>query len=379
MLFMLLLSGCEVPTPPPELPTATPGSSSPDSPLGTPVSIQPDRGYTPVAAAPGNIFFVRSSGLWRIGPDGKGETKLAGMAVTNPPQPSPDGNLVAFTTATDLYVVPASGGEPRKLASGVIADHQRIGWMPDGKTVGYIAFDPATMGQEKAWAVSAQGGTPLLLATLLDAAVSQGAVYERSVRWSPDGLLVAVSGVNNPFKLLHWPLSTDGSAVRTVPGGEPDWSPDGRTIIYAETLAGALLIYGVLQDEATPFRNEIQYVGTGLGQYEEGPGPRFSPASSGAESDLIAYRSHTNQGEPQVAIRLRTKGELNALPPLTNNPAWSPGGDRLVVETGYLKQAPLGLDWTPSGLSIAKLSLAPGQPHRMFPLVKDAMWPAWGR
>lgn len=382
MLFLLLLSGCEVPTPPPELPTATPGSSSPDSPIGTPERRLPDKGYTPIASAPGNIFFVRSSGLWRISPDGTGETKLAGMVITNPPQPSPDGSMVAFTTASDLYVVPASGGEPRKLASGLIADHQRIGWTPDSSTVGYIAFDAATMGQETAWAVSTHeaGSKPVLLTTLTDAAVAPGPVYERSVQWSPEDVLVIVSGVNNPFRLLHWPLSAAGASdARDIPGGEPDWSPDGRTIIYAETLSGALLIYGVIEDGATPFRNELHYVGTGLGEYAEGPGPRFSPVSTGADSDLIAYRSHTNQGEPQVDIRLRSKGDLEPLPAFTNNPAWSPGGDRLVVETGSLKQAPLGPKWTSTGLSIAKLSLAPGQPHRIFPLVKDAMWPAWGK
>jgi hypothetical protein len=72
-------------------------------------------------------------------------------------------------------------------------------------------------------------------------------------------------------------------------------------------------------------------------------------------------------------------GELSPLPPLTNNPSWSPGGDRLVVETGYLKESTFGLQWTPTGLSIARLSLVDDQPHQLFPLVKDAMWPAWGK
>lgn len=382
MLFALLLSGCEVPTPPPELPTATPGSSSPDGPPGVPAPrAGPDKGYTPVAAGPGKIFFVRSSGLWRINPDGSGETKLAAMTVTNPPQPSPDGSMVAFTTATGLYTVPSAGGTSRKLASDSMADYQRIGWTPDGSYVGYIAFDPSTMGQEEAWAVPVQGGgNPVLLTTLTDAAVAPGPVYERSVQWSPDGLLVVASGVNNPFKLLRWPLTPGGSSnALDVPGGEPDWSPDGRTIIYAETLSGALLIYGVSEAGATPFRNEPHYVGTGMGPYAAGPGPRFSPASTGSDSDLIAYRSRTQQGEPQVGIRLRSVGDLAPLPPYTNNPAWSPGGDRLVVETGSLRQAALGPKWTPGGLSIARLNFSGDEPDIMSPLVKDAMWPAWGK
>lgn len=384
LLFAWLLSGCEVPKPPPELPTATPGSSNPESPNfqagRTPVRIEANKGYTPVPSAPGNIFFVRSSGLWRISPDGSGEEQLASMPVTNPPQPSPDGSLVAFTSADGVHVIASAGGEPRKLATGHIADRQRLGWTPDGKLVGYFTVDPETMGKEIAWAVPVEGGDPISVLELTGSSVSRGPVYEKSVRWSPDGLFVAVSGANNPFWLLRWPLSTGREGdIRQIPGGEPEWSPDGRTIMYAETLSGALLVYGVLQAEATPFRNELRYIGTGLGEYAQGPGPRFSPASSGADSDLIAFRSRTGQGEPQVAIRRRSVGELEPLPPFTNNPAWSPGGDRLVVETGYLKAASFGPQWTPTGLSIARLSLAVGQPHQMFRLVEDAMWPAWGK
>lgn len=379
----VLLSGCEVPTPPPELPTATPGSSNPENPNydlnKTPVRLAVDPGYTPVAAAPGNIFFVRSSGLWRISPDGSGLTQLASLTVTSPPQPSPDGKMVAFTTQDALYVIPSTGGEPRKLASGVMADDQRLGWTPDGKTVGYIVLDPQVMGQEEAFAVPAQGGDPSPITTLTDVALGHGGVYQRSVQWSPDSLWVLVSGVNNPFKMLRWPATGRSDDEREIPGGEPDWSPDSRTLAYAETLGGALLIYGVLDAGATPFRNELHYLGTGLGDYAEGPGPRFSPVSVGADSDLIAYRSHSNQGEPLVSIRRRGPGDLESLPALTNNPAWSPGGDKLVVETGYLKQASLGLQWTASGLSIARLNFAPGKPHLMFPLVKDGQWPAWGR
>lgn len=384
LLFAGVLSGCEVPKPPPELPTATPGSSNPESPnfeIGkTPVRIEQNKGYTPVPGAPGNIFFVRAAGLWRISPDGSGETRLASLGLTNPPQPSPDGSLVAFTTSDAVYVIASTGGEPRKLAGGSIADRQRLGWTPDGKMVGYFTFDATIMGREIAWAVPVEGGDSIEILALTGSAVSRGPLYEKSVRWSPDGLFVAVSGVDNPFWLLRWPLSTGREGdIRQVPGGEPEWSPDGRTIIYAETLSGALLVYGVLQAEATPFRNELRYIGTGLGEYAQGPGPRFSPASTGSDSDLIAFRSRTQQGEPQVALRRRSVGELSPLPPLTNNPAWAPGGDRLVVETGYLKEASFGLQWTPTGLSIARLSLVDDQPHQLFPLVKDAMWPAWGK
>jgi Tol biopolymer transport system component len=165
--------------------------------------------------------------------------------------------------------------------------------------------------------------------------------------------------------------------IREIAGGEPDWSPDSRTLLYTETLGGAVLIYGVLENEATPFRNEKQLVGTGMGNYGQGPGPLWSPASVGADSDLLIYRSRSLVGEPNVAIRTRGGEDLSALPDLTNNASWSPTGDKLVVETGTMQSNPLGPKWQATGLAVALISLD-GE-HVMVPLVKDGQWPVWGR
>src|SRR5437588_2340010 len=136
-----LVTSCEVPTPPPELPTATPGSGNPENAASrfnlTPVRITPVPGFTPLAGPPGHIYFVRDTGLWTINPDGSGEMHLSGLKVGGTPQPSPDGSMVAWVSGQDLYAVTSAGGAPRKLASGNMADHQRLGWSPDGSLGGY--------------------------------------------------------------------------------------------------------------------------------------------------------------------------------------------------------------------------------------------------
>jgi hypothetical protein len=389
-LCILFVAGCDVPSPPPELPTATPGSSNPESvsaaPQLTRVPPTPVRGFTPLPAGPGlrpaplsgRIYFVRASGLWSIAPDGSGLVKLTGLPPSNPPCLSPDGSLVAFTSGNALYAIPSAGGSPRKLAEGVLPDNQRLGWSPDGSLVGYIADDTTASGREDAWAVPAKGGSPMRLTTLEQGAPGLGPAYERSVAWSPDGDWVLVGGLNNPMRLLRWPLTTARpDDVRDLPGGEPDWSPDSQTIVYAETLNGALSIYYVVDDGATPFRNEVELDGTRLGDNAQGPGPRWSPASSGTDSDLIAYRSRSPEGEPRVSIRQRVGKELEPLPGPSNNPSWSPGGDRLVVETGYTKADTFGRKWTPDGLAITTLSLT--GPHTVKSLLKDGRWPVWGK
>jgi Tol biopolymer transport system component len=302
---------------------------------------------------------------------------LSDLPVTERPQPSPDGKEIAWIGGNDVYVMPASGGEARSVYNGAPADKQRIGWSPDGTLLGVITYDLSTIGAEKAWAVPADGGEPVMLADLAEGSGDVGASYERMVKWSPDSNWVAVGGANNPLYLERWPLTTGHEGdVREIGGGEPDWSPDSRTLLYTESLNGAVLIYGVLEDAATPFRNEKQFVGTGLGEYGQGPGPLWSPASVGSDSDLLIYRSRSISGEPNIAVRTRGGLDLSALPNLTNNAAWSPSGDKLVVEIGTMQSDPLGPKWKPTGLAIARISLT-GE-HTLTPLVKDAEWPVWG-
>jgi Tol biopolymer transport system component len=381
-LVLLFLAACDVPTPPPELPTPTPGSANPENDLSrsqlTPVRVAPDRGFTPVAGPPGHIYFVRDGHLWTVAPDGSGERQLSDLPVTEGPQPSPDGTMVAWVGNNDLYVMPSAGGDARKLYSGALTGKQRIGWSPDGKELGFFTFDLTTMGTENVWAIPVAGGNPTLITTFTGSGGDNGPSYQRSVKWSPDSHWVAAGAANNPSRLLRWPLdpSQDGSQI-DIAGGEPDWSPDSRTLLYTESLDGAVLIYGILDAGATPFRNEKLLVGTGLGQYAQGPGPLWSPASVGSDSDLLVYRSRSLSGEPSVAVRDRGGYDYPSLPNLTNNPAWSPSGDHLVVETGVVKQADLGLQWSPTGLAIAAISLTGN--HTLTPLVKNAQMPSWGR
>jgi Tol biopolymer transport system component len=285
--------------------------------------------------------------------------------------------MVAWVGERDLYVMPSAGGEPRVVYSGDLTDRQRLGWSADGKQIGFFTYDLTTIGVEKAWAVPVEGGEPTLITTLNRMSGARGPTYERTVQWSPDGHWVVVGAVDNTMRLFRWPLDGPQPLQRDIAGGEPDWSPDSRTLLYTESLNGAVLIYGVLEAEATPFRNEELLVGTGLGEYAQGPGPLWSPASAGADSDLLVYRTRTASGEPSVAVRTRGGRDLQSLRPNTNNPAWSPNGDSLVVETGTLKADALGPMWAPNGLAIADVSIT-GE-HPMRTLVQNAKWPAWGK
>jgi dipeptidyl aminopeptidase/acylaminoacyl peptidase len=88
------------------------------------------------------------------------------------PQVSPDGAQVAFALTeidlaagkrnTDLWVVPVSGGEPRRLTSSPASDSSPR-WSPDGRQLGFVS---TREGGPQVWALDLAGGEPRKLTSL---------------------------------------------------------------------------------------------------------------------------------------------------------------------------------------------------------------------
>lgn len=90
---------------------------------------------------------------------------------------SPDGQWIAFTGQyggdEQVYVVPAGAGEPRQLthypAWGPLAsrwgyDNRVLGWSPDGKNILFVSHrDQATVQESQLYTVPAAGGEPKAL------------------------------------------------------------------------------------------------------------------------------------------------------------------------------------------------------------------------
>ncbi|MHB8080411.1 MAG: S41 family peptidase, partial [Candidatus Krumholzibacteriia bacterium] len=121
------------------------------------------------------VAFCYAGDIWTA-PAGGG---LAARVTAHPgqelfPRFSPDGRWIAFTGQYDgdeqVYIVPAEGGEPRRLtwypAHGPLAprhgvDNQVYGWTPDGKAVLVRSMCDATVGvTSRLYTVSTTGGLP---------------------------------------------------------------------------------------------------------------------------------------------------------------------------------------------------------------------------
>jgi dipeptidyl aminopeptidase/acylaminoacyl peptidase len=104
-------------------------------------------------------------------------------------QLSPDGSSIAYVVtvmdrdanrgASDIWLVPARGGEPRRLTSSPAAD-MNPRWSPDGRT---IAFISTRSGSPQVWKIDPNGGEAVQVTR-----ISTGA---SGVVWSPKGTHLA--------------------------------------------------------------------------------------------------------------------------------------------------------------------------------------------
>lgn len=114
---------------------------------------------------------------------------LIGMGRLSDPQLSPDGKWIAFVvtyhnkvennTNSNIYLVPANGGEVRQLTSAKRGNNNPR-WSPDGKQ---IAFVSTRDGESQIWTISLEGGEAKRVSS-----ISTGV---SGMQLSPDGTLYA--------------------------------------------------------------------------------------------------------------------------------------------------------------------------------------------
>jgi len=216
---------------------------------------------------------------------------------------SPDGQWIVYAFAHftktavqgiedgyNLFVVPAAGGEPRRLTRGPFRDYTPT-FSRDGRSIYFSSTRGAEQSSVGLYRVPFEGGEPervlhhdgpdvalvqpdlspdgrliavghiagfrgnwsvrLLRTATPDAefALTGPDAPLYSPRWSPDGRLIACTGyrVGDPGWGIYLVELRTGSAVRldTGPGNSrsPAWSPDGKTLLFENNRTGSYKLY----------------------------------------------------------------------------------------------------------------------------------------
>ena len=185
------------------------------------------------------IAFSYAGSIWITARDGSNVRRLTNGGHEGKPIFSPDGSRIAFTGDYDgnrgVYVVSASGGEPRRLTYHP-ADLNVRGWTPDGRRVFFSSARTAFAdGVVQLFTVPVEGGFAMQVPL---ARASEGS-------FSPDGT-----------RLAYVPQSSNGKQPGSVIAAVKQ-NPSGLRILPTQVLKppfpATIPTTSTLCGSATPF------------------------------------------------------------------------------------------------------------------------------
>jgi tricorn protease len=224
-----------------------------------PASIPPPLLLQTPSLSAKQIVFAYAGSLWTVPREGGDARRLVSgdPGYANNPLFSPDGSLVAFTgnfdSNEDVYVVPAAGGEPRRLTTHPGTD-VALAWTPDGKRILFRTTREAYSRFEKLYTVSVDGGFPEELPLPMGV---QGA-YSADTRqlayvptWNRRGgagdAYIAIKNYRGGKTSPIWIAQLSDSSVTPLPrDNSNDFNPlwIGDKIYFLSDRAGATTLFG---------------------------------------------------------------------------------------------------------------------------------------
>ncbi len=199
------------------------------------------------------MFGPDNRGIWKVPSEGGEPQKMKvdfdgtfeGCDV------SPDGSTIAFgyngsgknpvegsrSDGQDIYVIPMEGGTPQRITK---IDQPELGfrfprWSPDGKRLVFMSMDWAAYAEgkpsERIWICEFPGGESKPITETIKGGI-------RHFSWSPDGKTIIFSMWGGGDKIQIKKISVDGGEMTklNIEGGNPDFSPDGKKIVFARNL-----------------------------------------------------------------------------------------------------------------------------------------------
>jgi TolB protein len=298
------------------------------------------KGYLDADRSTGAIFTVR--------PDGTSVRQVTSPGlgtVDDQPDWSPDGSLIAFRrcapdTACAIYTVRPNGSQLRRLSPpcdpppGTCADEAEVAFMPDGHRVvftrasGEVREFPDGSGWIEHSDIVIRDLTGKNTRVVLRSRPFAGDNVE--VVASPDGRQIAFQRSHSPLAepadgIAVFVVRSDGSQLRRITpwslraGDHPDWSPDGRWILFRSNVDADFLdsqLYLVRPDGSR--LRQVTHVSADTMLLSSS----FSP-----DGTKIVYSQSGDNGEPDI-FSARVDGsharQLTHTPRWESAPDWGP-------------------------------------------------------
>jgi len=168
---------------------------------------------------------------------------------------SPDGKSLAFVRDTldvrEIFVLPLSGGAPQQITFDH-ADIQGITWTPPSDK---LIFASSRQGQVSLWSISAKGGPPQRLPIAGAGWAMRPALNRRGNRLAYTSVVYSSSiwraSITPDHKIIS-PLEHFISSTGLEEG--PQYSPDGRHIVFQSTRTGYHEIWRADADGSNPIQ-----------------------------------------------------------------------------------------------------------------------------
>ena len=227
---------------------------------------------------------------------------------------SPDGKWLAVDLQGSLWIIPAAGGNARRITD-YFNDARQPVWAPDGSHLLYFAYRD---GGYDLWTIKPDGSDMRRL--------TQGAYDDREPVYSPDGKTIAFSS-DRSGNYDIWTMDVATGAMKQISSNPredrmPTWSPDGRRVAYAGAegmMGGALYV----TDLATGQESLLKKVDG------KADAPSFGPGGALAYVVQDASGSHLFIDDKQVS------GTENVFP---FRVSWGTRGGYHYVSDGKVRQ-----------------------------------------